>query len=102
MQRFDRLMRRGPKEFSWFIYRITNPIMRDFFMVPRNVFRVQEALLSVLAGDVYGKTPIWRSIFIFKLMYYGANILQPRRAFMAWRQRRFNIRVVDDASLYNA
>ncbi len=102
MKRFDRLMRRGPKEFSWFIYRITNPIMRDFFMGPRNVFRVQEALLSVLAGDVYGKTPIWRSIFIFKLMYYGANILQPRRAFMAWRQRRFNIRVVDDASLYNA
>ena len=52
----------GPKEFSWFIYRVTNPIMRDFFMCPKNIFRVKEALLSVLAGDIFGRTPIWRSI----------------------------------------
>ncbi len=96
LKRFDRLMRRGPREFSWFIYRVTNPIMRDLFMGPSNVFRVQEAMLSVLAGDVFGKTPIWRSIFIFKMLYYGANILQPRRAFKAWKQRRSNIRTVDD------
>ncbi len=102
LKRFDHQMRRGPKEFSWFIFRVTNPIMRDFFMGPRNIFRVQEALLSVLSGDVFGKTPIWRSIFIFKLMYYGANILQPRRAFLAWKRRRFNIRTVDDTALYNA
>src|SRR5690606_33231019 len=55
---FDRLMKRGPKEFSWFIYRVTNPTMRELFMGPRNIFRVKEALLSVLAGDVFGKTPI--------------------------------------------
>lgn len=102
LKRFDRLMRRGPREFSWFIYRVTNPIMRDLFMGPSNVFRVQEAMLSVLAGDVFGKTPIWRSIFIFKMLYYSANMLQPRRAFKAWKHRRFNIRAVDDAALYNA
>lgn len=102
LARFDRAMRHGPKEFSWFIYRVTNPIMRDFFMYPKNVFRVKEALLSVLAGDVFGKTPIWRSLFIFKVIYYAANILQPRRAFMAWQKRRFNIRKVDDPSLYRA
>jgi 2-polyprenyl-6-methoxyphenol hydroxylase-like FAD-dependent oxidoreductase len=102
LKRFDRLMRHGPKEFSWFIYRVTNPIMRDFFMHPRNVFRVKEALLSMLAGDVFGKTPIWRSLFIFKVLYYSANLMQPRRAFMAWKQRRFNIRKVDDPGLYNA
>ena len=34
--------------------------------------------------------------------YYSANILQPRRAFRAWQQRRFNIRKVDDAVVYNA
>ncbi len=73
-------MKHGPKEFSWFIYRMTNPIMRDFFMGPKNLFRVKEALLSVLAGDIYGKTPIWRSIRIFKLLYYIANLIQPRRA----------------------
>lgn len=102
LKRFDRLMKHGPKEFSWFIYRVTNPIMRDFFMHPKNVFRVKEALLSVLAGDIFGKTPIWRSLFIFKVLYYTANLTQPKRAFMAWKKRRSNIRKVDDPALYNA
>jgi flavin-dependent dehydrogenase len=102
LRRFDRVMRHGPKEFSWFIYRVTNPIMRDFLMGPRNVLRVKEAILSVLAGDVFGKTPIWRSILVFKTMYYIANIIQPKRAFMAWQRRRFNIRKVDDPAMYNA
>ena len=102
LKRFDAVMRHGPKQFSWFIYRMTNPIMRDFFMAPGNVFRTKEALLSVLAGDLFGKTPIWRSVLAFKLLYYGANIAQPRRAFKAWTQRRFNIRKVDDAVQYTA
>ncbi len=102
LKRFDRLMQHGPKQFSWFIYRVTNPIMRDFFMYPKNIFRVKEALLSVLAGDIFGKTPIWRSIWIFKGLYYFANLIQPKRAFMGWQRRRFNIRKVDDPSLYNA
>lgn len=102
LKRFDRLMRRGPKEFSWFIYRVTNPIMREFFMDPKNIFRVKEALLSVLAGDIFGSTPIWRSLRIFKAIYYLANIVQPRVALRGWRRRRFNIRKVDDAALYNA
>jgi flavin-dependent dehydrogenase len=99
LKRFDRLMKHGPKEFSWFIYRVTNPIMRDFFMGPRNIFRVKEALLSVLAGDIFGKTPIWRSIWMFKFLYYMANLTQPRRAFMGWKRRRFNIRRVDDPAM---
>ena len=102
MKRFDRAMRHGPKEFSWFIYRITNPIMRDFLLHPSNTMRVKEAILSVLAGDIFGKTPIWRSIFAFKAIYYSANLLQPLRAWRAWQRRRFNIRKVDDPALYNA
>ncbi len=99
LKKFDALMKHGPKEFSWFIYRVTNPIMRDFFMYPKNIFRVKEALLSVLAGDIFGKTPIWRSILMFKLLYYVANIIQPKRAFMGWKRRRFNIRRVDDPAM---
>jgi len=102
LKRFDALMKHGPKEFSWFIYRVTNPIMRDFFMFPKNIFRVKEALLSVLAGDIFGKTPIWRSIWMFKLLYYIANIIQPKRAFMGWKRRHFNIRPVDVPPVYNA
>ena len=53
----------------------------------------------MLAGDIFGKTPIWRSIWMFKLLYYIANMIQPKRAFMGWKRRRFNIRRVDDTAM---
>ena len=52
LKEFDRAVRHGPKEYSWFIYRITNPTMRDLFMAPRNDFRMKEAMLGLLAGDI--------------------------------------------------
>ena len=97
LRAFDRVMRHGPKEFSWFIYRVTNPTMRNLFMAPRNLFRVKEALLSVLAGDIFGKTPIWGSVLAFKAIYYLASLGNLRRTLLAWRQRKRNIRYVDDA-----
>lgn len=94
MQRFERVMKHGPREFSWFIYRVTNPTMRELFMGPRNLLRMKEALLSVLAGDIFGATPIWRSIFAFKIVYYVMSALHPRRTWLALRRRRNNIRAV--------
>ncbi|MEP6789716.1 MAG: hydroxylase, partial [Ramlibacter sp.] len=91
LRRFDREVRRGPREFSWFIYRITNPIMRDMLMEPGNPFRVKEALLSMLAGDIYGKTPIWTSLRILKGIYYMLSLLNLQRSWRAMRQRRSNI-----------
>lgn len=96
---FDRAMRHGPEVFSWFIYRITNPTMRDMFMGPRNIFRVQEALLSVLAGDIYGSTPIWWPLRIFKVIYYLSFLGNLRQSLRGWRNRRINIRPVDEAGL---
>lgn len=95
MRRFDRSVQHGTRQFSWFIYRMNNPIMWDFFMGPRNILRMEEAVLSMLAGDIFEDTPIWRSLALFKATYYGANIIQPRRAFKAWRRRRRNIRTTD-------
>ena len=89
-------MRIGPKAFSWFIYRVTNPVMRDMFMGPRNVFRVKEALLSVLAGDVFGKTPIHAPLLVFKGIYYAASLFNFRRTLKSWRMRKHNIRAVDE------
>jgi flavin-dependent dehydrogenase len=91
LKAYDRVARKGPAVFSWFIYRMTNPIMRDLLMEPRNILRMKEALLSVLAGDIYGRTPIWTSVRLFKLVYYINNLFQPRRAYRAWKRRRFNI-----------
>lgn len=96
LKQFDTVIKHGPKEFSWFIYRVTNPTMRDLFMAPSNIFRVQEALLSVLAGDIYGKTPIWGSLRMLKLIYYLASLANLKRTVMAWKRRRFNIRYVEE------
>lgn len=92
MAEFDRQVRRGPQEFSWFIYRVTHPTMRDLFMGPRNIFRVKEALLSLLAGDIYGRTPIWGSLRILKGIYYLSSLRHAARSLRAWRHRRRIIR----------
>jgi flavin-dependent dehydrogenase len=90
--RFDKRLRHGPREFSWFIFRVTNPTMREFFMAPENPLRVKEALLSLLAGDIYGKTPIWGAVRILKALYYLVSIGNLRRTVRAWQRRRLNIR----------
>jgi flavin-dependent dehydrogenase len=95
LRRFDRLIRHGPKQFSWFIYRVTNPTMRELFLGPRNVLRMKEALLSVLAGDIFGRTPIWSSLRSFKALYYLISILQWRRTLQASRRRRSNMAPVE-------
>jgi flavin-dependent dehydrogenase len=97
-RRFDRSMRNGPREFSWFIFRVTNPTMRGFFMDPRNPLRVKEALISLLAGDIHGRTPIWPSIFAIKALYYLVSFGNLRRTWHAWKRRRANIRDVEAAA----
>jgi flavin-dependent dehydrogenase len=92
---FDRVVRHGPKQYSWFIYRITNPTMRDLFMAPRNDFRMKEAMLGLLAGDIYGSTPIWKSLRAFKAVYYLFSTLSLRRSINALRRRAANIQPVE-------
>jgi flavin-dependent dehydrogenase len=92
LQRFDQILRHGPKEFSWFIYRVSSPSMRDLFMGPKNYFRSKEALLSVLAGDIFGDTPIWRSVRIFKAIYYLHSLLHLKRSFLAWKNKGMRLR----------
>ena len=96
-RRFDHVMRHGPRHFSWFIYRVTSPAMRDLFMGPRNLLRMKEALLSVLAGDIFGRTPIWPSVLAFKGLFYLISVLHPRRTLEALRHRRLNIRSFEAA-----
>jgi hypothetical protein len=64
-------------------------------MSPQNPFRVKEALISLLAGDIYGKTPIWRSIRALKGLYYLVSLGNLGRTVRAWKRRRFNIRDVE-------
>jgi flavin-dependent dehydrogenase len=92
LKRYERIMRHGPKEFSWFIYRVTNPAMRELFLGPRNVLRMEEALLSLLAGDIFGKTPIWSRLRLFKAIYFVMSFANLGRTLQAMRRRAANIR----------
>ena len=92
LRAFDRSMRRGPREYSWFIYRVTTPTMRELLLAPRNLLRMKEALMSVLAGDIFGRTPIWRSVRAFKFTYRIFALLHPLRTLLAARRRSLNIR----------
>jgi flavin-dependent dehydrogenase len=93
-RRYERRMRHGPRVFSWFIYRMTRPAMQNLFMAPRNLLRMKEALLSLLAGDIFGTTPIWPSLRAFKLVYYAMSLAHPRSSLAALRARARNIRPI--------
>jgi flavin-dependent dehydrogenase len=95
LRRFERLMRHGPKAYSWFIYRVTNPTMREMFMGPSNALRMKEALLGLLAGDIFGNTPIWASLRAFKLTYYLIALKNLKRSLGALRRRTVNIKPVE-------
>jgi hypothetical protein len=73
--------------------------MRDLFMEPANPMRMKEALLSVLAGDIFGHTPIWRAIWALKWVYRLMSLCNPRRSASAIRRRRMNIRPAGDGPM---
>ena len=93
-RRYERHVQHGPRAFSWFIYRMTSPTMRHLFMHPANPLRTKEAVLSLLAGDIYGNVPIGPSLGAFKGVYWWLSLLALPRTFAAWRARRANIRDV--------
>ena len=91
MAKYEKRVRQGPTEFSWFIYRVTNPIMRELFMAPRNLLRAKEAVMSVLAGHIFDHKVIRPSLWVFKSIYYVSSALNLRQTLAAKARRKINI-----------
>ncbi len=87
---------RGVRELSWFIYRFPAPGMRHLFMNPSNIFGLKQAVISVLAGDVFDNARVYRRLRLFRLIYILTSLAQWRSAWQARRQRRRNAKVVFD------
>ena len=84
----ERRLRRGLRHFSWFIYRFTTPVMQRLFAEPRNVLQVEQAVISMLAGDVFDNRPVLRRLRLFRLIY-AVNALQlAPRALHGWLRRK--------------
>ncbi|MGE0801103.1 MAG: NAD(P)/FAD-dependent oxidoreductase [Lautropia sp.] len=91
-QAFEADLRAGPSDYSWFIYRATNPTIRDMFMHPKNMFDVKRGLMSLLAADLQHGPRFRRSLFMFKVVYYVVSLLHPMRTWRGFWRHRTNIR----------
>jgi flavin-dependent dehydrogenase len=86
-RRYERETWKGLSIFSWFIYRFTLPVMGNLMSNPRNFMQVVQAVISMLAGDVYSNRRVRRRLRIFKIIYSVSWLLNWREA-LAARNRR--------------
>ena len=87
-KKLARRVRRGVGVFTWFIYRFNSPIMRGLFARPRNSFRIEEGVISMLAGDVFDSRPVMLRVYLFRLIYATTGLLSLRRWLGDIGQRR--------------
>jgi flavin-dependent dehydrogenase len=74
LARYDHATKRALGNFTWFIYRIREPAMRNLFMSPRNWFRMEEAVLSLLAGELGGGWLVRSRLAMFRVIYYVTKL----------------------------
>ncbi len=77
VKQYQDMINRGVSTFAWFIYRFMTPGMMKLFQNSRNGFKLEQAVISMLAGDVYaGFSVRWR-LLVFKLLYAIAQATTP-------------------------
>lgn len=86
-RRFERYMKKGLAGFSWFIYRFTTPAMSNLLGNPRNVLQVMQAIISMLAGDVFSNRRVRRRLVVFKSIYFASLLIHWRESLAAKRLR---------------
>jgi flavin-dependent dehydrogenase len=77
---YQRQIDRGIDRFSWFIYRFNTPALRKLFMGPRNTFGMRQAVISMLAGDVYANRDLGWRLALFRVCYGVFWLLEFRRS----------------------
>ena len=85
---YEREMRAGLEEFSWFIVRFTTPALAWLFANPRNVLRVEEAMVSMLSGHVFAARKTLRRLRVFKALYYVTSLFMWRDTLKFRRELR--------------
>jgi flavin-dependent dehydrogenase len=79
---------RGLRHFSWFIYRFTTPVMQQLFASPRNDWQLEQAVISMLAGDVFDNRAVLRRLRLFRMIYAANALWLAPRALRGWLRRR--------------
>jgi flavin-dependent dehydrogenase len=87
-RKFEKQTRRGVRQFSWMIYRITKPSMRYLMLNPGDVLGVKRAVISLLAGDVFRDGPVWWRLMFFRSIYYSLTLRNLRASIAQWRSHK--------------
>ena len=88
-RRLQRHIDAGTREFKWFIYRFTSPAMRHLFANPKNLFQVEDAVVAMLAGDVFDNPRVRRRLLLFRALYAITTMaMLPRSLRSRWRRSR--------------
>lgn len=88
LRALERRLIRGLDEFKWFIYRFTSPTMKALFASPRNVWQVEQAVISMLAGDVFDNPAVLRRLRMFRCIYALTALRMAPAALHGWWRRR--------------
>lgn len=81
-------LNRGLAWFQWFIYRFNTPVMKHLFNNPRNKWQVEQAVISMLAGDVFDNPAVLRRLRLFQVIYALTAVQQAPAALRGWLRRR--------------
>jgi flavin-dependent dehydrogenase len=85
---YARQVKGGLRTLSWFIYRFTSPAMRKLFAHPRNDWQLEQAMISMLAGDVFRDQGVMWRLRVFKLIYFGTAFKDLGRQLRSYLDRR--------------
>ncbi|HTD75121.1 MAG TPA: hypothetical protein VK652_16460, partial [Steroidobacteraceae bacterium] len=81
LRKLEKRQRAGMARFSFFIYRFNGPVLTQMFSQPRNVWQLEQGVISMLAGDLFDSPKVLRRLSLFKLVYALAGLRDWRR----WR-----------------
>lgn len=81
LRKLERRQRAAMKRFSFFIYRFNEPVIVQMFRSPRNVFKLEQGVISMLAGDLFDTPAVLWRLKLFKLVYALVGLADWRR----WR-----------------
>jgi flavin-dependent dehydrogenase len=88
LRKLERRQRAGMARFAFFIYRFNSPIMERIFRQPRNIWQIEQGVISMLAGDLFDSRKVVRRLQAFKFVYAMTAL----RHFVRWRgERRYRL-----------